>query len=54
MQNHQLYRRNSKNVLLCKIIDNQDERIKIIINFHDEFGHKRRKKTFRKMINRYY
>ena len=54
MQNRQFFRRNIKNVFLLKIINNQKKQNEIIKHIHDLNEHQKRKKTFRKIVDRYY
>ena len=53
IQNHHFFRRNSKNVFMRKIIDFMNDKFRIIQHLHDEFNHKEKEKTYRRIIDRY-
>ena len=54
MQNRKFFRRNIKNVFLLKIVDDQKKRNKIIKHMHNDSEHWKRKKTFCRIVDRYY
>ena len=54
MQNRKFFRRNIKNVFLLKIIDDRKKRKEIVKHMHDDSEHRKQKKTFRRIVDRYY
>jgi hypothetical protein len=50
----QLYRRGSKNVPPRRVIDNEAEKARILMNLHNETGHKGREATYRLIADRYW
>jgi hypothetical protein len=53
VQNRHLFRRNSKNVSLRRVIDDSEERFRIIQQLHDENDHREREETYRRVVDRY-
>jgi hypothetical protein len=53
VQNKHLFRRNSKNVSLRRIIDDSEKRFRIIQQLHDESNHREREETYKRVIDRY-
>jgi hypothetical protein len=53
LQKDQLFRRNSKNVLMRRVIDDFDERQRILKQLHDENDHRDKKDTYKRIIDRY-
>jgi hypothetical protein len=53
LQKDQFFRRNSKNVFMKKIIDDFEERQRILKQFHDENDHRNKKNIYKKIIDRY-
>ena len=49
-----LFRQNSKNIPLRRVIDNQEERTRIIAALHDESGHRGCKSTYCRIADRYW
>jgi hypothetical protein len=54
VQENHLFRRNSKNVPLRRVIDHPEERMRIIESLHDESGHRGREGTYRRIADRYW
>ena len=54
MQNRKLFRWNIKNVFLLKFVDDRKKRNEIIKHIHNDSKHRKRKKTFRRIVDRYY
>ncbi len=54
LQRNQLFRRNSKNVLMRRVIDDLEERQRILKQLHDESDHRNKKDTYKRIINRYW
>ncbi len=53
-QKNQLFRRNSKNVLMKRVIDNFEERQWILKQLYDENNHRDKKNIYKKIIDRYW
>jgi hypothetical protein len=53
LQSDQFFRRNSKNVLLKRIVDDLKEQQLILKQYHDESDHRDKKKTHQKIVDRY-
>jgi hypothetical protein len=53
LQKDQLFRRNSKNVLMRRVIDDFEERQRILKQLHDESDHRDKKDTYRRIADRY-
>jgi hypothetical protein len=53
LQKDQLFRRNSKNVFMKRVIDDFEERQRILKQLHDESDHRDRENTYKKIIDRY-
>ncbi len=53
-QKNQLFRRNSKNVLMKRVIDDFEERQRILKQLHDESDHRNRKNIYKRIIDRYW
>jgi hypothetical protein len=53
LQRNQLFRRNSKNVLMKRMIDDLEKRQRILKQFHDENDHRDKKNIYRRIIDRY-
>ncbi len=54
LQRNQLFRRNSKNVLMKRMIDDLEKRQRILKQFHDENDHRDKKNIYRRIIDRYW
>ena len=54
MQNRKFFHQNIKNVFLLKIVDDRKKQNKIIKHIYDDNKYRKRKKTFRWIISRYY
>jgi hypothetical protein len=54
LQRNQFFRRNSKNVFMRQVIDDFEERQRILKQFHDENDHQDRKNIFKRIIDRYW
>ena len=54
VQDNHLFRRNSKNVPMRRVVDNLVERQNILQQLHDESGHKGREGTYRRVADRYW
>ena len=54
VQDNHLFRRNSKNVPMRRVVDNLVERQTILQQLHDESGHKGREGTYRRVADRYW
>jgi hypothetical protein len=53
VQNRHFFRRNSKNVSFKRIIDDSEERFRIIQQLHDESDHREKEETYKRIIDRY-
>jgi hypothetical protein len=53
VQNKHLFRRNNKNVSLKRVINDSEERFRIIQQLHDESDHREREETYKRIIDRY-
>ena len=49
-----LFRKRSKNVPLVRVVDGKADRNQIILQLHDEGGHRGREGTYRRLADRYY
>jgi hypothetical protein len=54
LQGDQLFRRNSKNVPMRRVVDDPEERQRILEQLHDESGHRGREGTYRRIADRYW
>lgn len=54
VKDNHLFRRNSKNVPMCRVVDDLEERQTILQQLHDESDHKRREGTYRRVANQYW
>ena len=54
MQNRKFFRWNIKNVFLLKIVDDRKKRNEIVKHIYDDNKYRKRKKTFRRIVDRYY
>ncbi len=54
LQRDQFFRRNSKNVLMRRMIDDLEERQRILKQLHDESDHRNRKDTYKRIADRYW
>ena len=54
VQDNHLFRRNSKNVPMRRVVDDLVERQTILQQLHDESGHKGREGTYRRVADRYW
>jgi hypothetical protein len=54
LQRDQFFRRNSKNVLMRRVIDDFEERQRILKQLHDESDHRDKENTYKRIINRYW
>jgi hypothetical protein len=53
LQRDQLFRRNSKNVSMKRVIDDLEERQRILKQFHDESDHRDKEDIYKRIIDRY-
>jgi hypothetical protein len=53
LQKNQFFRRNSKNVFMRRVIDDFEERQRILKQFHDENDHRNKKNIYKRIIDRY-
>jgi hypothetical protein len=53
LQKDQFFRRNSKNVLMKRVIDDFEERQRILKQLHDENDHRDKEDIYKKIIDRY-
>jgi hypothetical protein len=53
LQRNQFFRRNSKNVLIKKMIDELEKRQRILKQLYDENNHRNKKNIYRRIMNRY-
>lgn len=51
--NHILFRRNTKNIPLKRVIDNPEKQTNIIAALHDDSEHKKRESTYSKIADKY-
>jgi hypothetical protein len=49
-----LYRQADKNVLQRLVIDSDERKAEILKELHEEFGHKGKESTYRRIADRYY
>ncbi len=54
LQKDQLFRRNSKNVLMIRVIDDFEKRQRILKQLHDESDHRDKEDIYKKIIDRYW
>ena len=54
VQDRHLFRRNTKNIPLRRVIDDIKEQEEIMISLHDETGHRGREGTYRRIADRYW
>jgi hypothetical protein len=54
LQKNQLFRQNSKNVLMRRVIDDFEERQRILKQFHDKNDHWDKENIYKKKIDRYW
>ncbi len=54
VQDNHLFRRNSKNVSMRRVVDHPTEQPIILQQLHDESGHKKREETYRRVADRYW
>ena len=54
VQNNHLFRRNSKNVPMHRVVDDSVERQTILHQLHNESDHKGREATYRRVADRYW
>ncbi|KYG40266.1 hypothetical protein M433DRAFT_236822 [Acidomyces richmondensis BFW] len=54
VRDRQLFRKQSKNVPLVRVVDNARGREEILARLHDESGHRSREGTYRKVADRYF
>ncbi len=54
LQKNQFFRRNSKNVLMKRVIDDFEEWQRILKQFHDESDHRNKKDIYKRIIDRYW
>jgi hypothetical protein len=53
-QKNQFFRRNSKNVSMRRVIDDLDERQRILKQLHDENDHRDKENIYKRIIDRYW
>ena len=53
VQDRHFFRRNTKNILFRRVIDDIKEQKEIMISLHDETGHRGREDTYRRIADRY-
>jgi hypothetical protein len=54
LQRNQFFRRNSKNVLMKRVIDDFEKRQRILKQLHDENDHRSRENIYKRIIDRYW
>jgi cytochrome c1 len=54
LQKNQFFRRNSKNILMRRMIDNFEKRQRILKQLHDENDHRDKKNIYKRIIDRYW
>ncbi len=54
VHDNQLFRRNSKNVPMCQVVNDSTEWQTILKQLHNESGYKGREKTYRRVADRYW
>jgi hypothetical protein len=54
LQRNQFFRRNSKNVFMRRVIDDFEERQRILKQFHDENDHRDKENIYKRIIDRYW
>jgi hypothetical protein len=54
LQRDQFFRRNSKNVFMRRVIDDFEERQRILKHLHDESDHRDKENTYRRIVDRYW
>ncbi len=54
LQKNQFFRRNSKNVLMKRVIDDLEERQRILKQLHDESDHRDKKDIYKRIADRYW
>jgi hypothetical protein len=54
LQKDQFFRRNSKNVFMRRVIDDLEERQRILKQFHDENDHRDKKNIYKRIIDSYW
>jgi hypothetical protein len=54
VRDRQLFRKQSKNVPLVRVVDDARGREEILARLHDESGHRSREGTYRKVADRYF
>jgi hypothetical protein len=52
-QKDQFFRQNSKNVFMKRVINDVEERQRILKQFHDENDHRDKENIYRRIIDRY-
>jgi hypothetical protein len=52
-QRNQFFRRNSKNVFMKRVIDDFEERQRILKQLHDENDHRNKENIYKRIIDRY-
>ncbi len=52
-QKNQLFRRNSKNVLMKRVVNDFEKRRRILKQLHNESDHRDKEKTYKRIIDRY-
>jgi hypothetical protein len=53
LQRDQFFRRNSKNVFMKRVIDDFEERQRILKQLHDESDHRKKENIYKRIIDRY-
>jgi hypothetical protein len=53
LQRDQFFRRNSKNVFMRRVIDDFEERQRILKQLHDESDHRDKEDIYKRIIDRY-
>ncbi len=53
LQKNQFFRRNLKNVFMKRVIDDFEERQRILKQLHDENDHRNKKNIYKRIIDRY-
>ncbi len=54
LQRDQFFRRNSKNVFMKRVIDDFEERQRILKQLHDESDHRKKENIYKRIIDRYW
>ena len=51
IQEEHFFCRNSKNILMRRVMNSLEKRLQILTALHDEFDHREKKETYRRVID---